>query len=297
MAKSWLQLVVDDVEVFRRRWPRLHPSNSAADRSASRCGPTYGSREPSTCWATGTRRRRGRTSRVAAGGDRARVAPAVGPLGGGRHRRPAAGTGGRPGARAAGLRGDRRLRADDRGLRARRRRAGCDARRPSGRADGPRAGAASSPTGHRRAGILAVATPLRRRVDQVGTARRGRGLPRSARGAGARSGSGVRASPGWPACADGWRRRAGGRTRPRRRSGTASISSRSCRCRSSERSPSCPTGRCCGGGATAEPRSSSWRPRVSGSRRSAPVRSSSAAHGVGGSGSLRPSEAMSTRPD
>ena len=42
---------------------------------------------------------------------------------------------------AAGVRSDQRLRADDRGLRARRRRPGLDPRRSPGGADGPRAGA------------------------------------------------------------------------------------------------------------------------------------------------------------
>ena len=232
-----------------RHWPRWRPSNFVADRSASRCGPTCGSRAPTSCSANGTRRR------TRPGGP-CRCWRTPGTSGSGRW----------PGwvaVAVAGGRGDWAAAQEH-------------VRRASAATSdyelmivaSALAGADLAWTRGDHLAVLTALEPLlalpepRQGIDEpgfwpwqhlYGDALIGLGrLDEAAAFLApheelARSGSAARASPDWPACADDWRRRAGGWTRPRRRSGSAWISSMSCRCRSSMRSPSWRTGRCFGG--------------------------------------------------
>ena len=118
-----------------------------------------------------------------------------------------------------------------------------------------------------------------------------------------RSAGAARPSRGWHGCAGVWKRRPGGWTPPRPRSGMASTSSTptsstECRCRSSERCSSWPMGRCCGAAAAGERRPPSWTTPASASTPSAPVPTSSAATwNSGASGASGPGGAPGNRAD
>ena len=207
------------------------------------------------------------------------MAPTVGEVGGRRRLRAQRGLAGRGGARAASLGGERRLRADDRGGRARERGPGVGARRPRGSAAGARTGAGHPAAGRRRrAGILAVATPLRRRPGQRGTVGRGRRRSslrtrswpqerkrRSSIARLARVRGRLEAAAGRMDAADAAFRHGIDQLHGAAAAVRAGVDS------------SWPTGRCCGGAVTVGRRRSSWRPRVSASRHSGHARSSSAA--------------------